>query len=256
MLSRPALSILQNVYIAANATLETWAPLSGAVRAELRVAAGLLITVEHTAVAPPLPREYCSDASLKGYALHVAHVSPAQVMDIAGWRERWRVREIALEAQGRDNDELKGIIADMPTLAPDFQRWVDQQCEARWPKLQRTPAVVHGPRRFAEGPEAVPPLPSSLLSRGRWRRVIVGAWRDAGSVHFKEGRASLMVLRREARAPASHGLTVPSLGDNMSELLAQDRGRAADHALNALCRRSPKRPVSAPGDIFPGHLIF
>ena len=43
-------------------------------------------------------------------------------MDIAGWRERWRFREMALEAQDRDNDELKGIFADMPTLAPDFQR--------------------------------------------------------------------------------------------------------------------------------------
>ena len=39
MLSRPALSVLQNIYVAANATLGTWAPLSGAVRSELRVAA-------------------------------------------------------------------------------------------------------------------------------------------------------------------------------------------------------------------------
>ena len=84
----------------------------------------------------------------------------------------------------------------------------------------------------------MPPLPGSLLSKGRCRRVVVGAWRDAGSIHLKEGRTSLMALRREARTPASHGLTILSLGDNMSELLAQDRGRAADHALNALCRRS------------------
>eukprot|EP00959_Pyramimonas_sp_CCMP1952_P290635 6078970-Pyramimonas_sp.AAC.1 len=47
-----------------------------------------------------------------------------------------------------------------------------------------------------------------------------------------------MGLRRAAVCRAAEDSIVVSLGDNMADVLATERGRASDFGLNALCRQS------------------
>eukprot|EP00973_Karenia_brevis_P011570 1565274-Karenia_brevis.AAC.1 len=64
---------------------------------------------------------------------------------------------------------------------------------------------------------AVPPLPDSLFTPGRWCLVVEGAWRRTGAIHTLEGRIALAGLRRASRTVLNHGKRVLSLGGNMSE---------------------------------------
>eukprot|EP00974_Lingulodinium_polyedra_P089468 8675935-Lingulodinium_polyedra.AAC.1 len=63
-------------------------PLPGALRAELVVALRVLPLLRHEA-RQPLPRIYCSDASLMGYGVRVCYAPPAEVRVVGRWRERW-----------------------------------------------------------------------------------------------------------------------------------------------------------------------
>jgi len=83
----------------------------------------------------------------------------------------------------------------------------------------------------------VPPVPDRLAEPGVWSRVVVGAWKSEAAIHLKEGRASLLGLKIQARSPGIVASIVPALGDNMGEVVANDRGRGRDKAVNALCRR-------------------
>ena len=55
---------------------------------------------------------------------------------------------------------------------------------------------------------------------------------------MKEGRVALMGLRRAVAGTAGHGDRFLSLTDNMSSLLAFDRGRSCGYDLLCLCRRA------------------
>ena len=57
------------------------------------------------------------------------------------------------------------------------------------------------------------------------------------------------VVPRLAGSHEHRGAVVVSLGDNISEVLATDIGKTKDHALNSLCRRSPRLPLD-------GHLTW
>ena len=67
---------------------------------------------------------------------------------------------------------------------------------------------------------------------------MAGAWRHPGRIHLLEAKVSLMGLRNAAVSRRSEDCVVLSLGDNMAEVLATERGRARDRGLNACCRQS------------------
>ena len=100
---------------------------------------------------------------------------------------------------------------------------------------------------YSESFDAIPPIPEAITNEDRWRRVIVGAWSRPEPIHMNKARIALAGLTRAARDVRSHGSTVlsQSLGDNMSEVLATERGRAVDRALNSVCHRSAARQMGA-----------
>lgn len=233
-LSRPALSSLQAVYGFINsADLDEWRPLGREIVAELKVALGLC--------RPYLSRAYCSDASGRGYALHVAHSAPAELRAVGAWRERWRFREVTAEAdpvQGLPGAAAGVLAAALEDPAPVFTAWMMRQVESQPTRRSaRTPIPDAPPRCLVEMPEALPALPGRLVP-GRWRRVLVGAWHEPSQIHLQEARIALVALRRESREVSAHGHSLVSLGDNQAEVLSHDRGRARDHGLNALCTRA------------------
>ena len=73
----------------------------------------------------------------------------------------------------------------------------------------------------------------------------MGAWKRPDAIHIKEGRASLLGLQRGCRRAECRGRVILSVGDNMSEILGCEKGRARDRELNALCRRATALRVAA-----------
>ena len=88
------------------------------------------------------------------------------------------------------------------------------------------------------GPESVPSISDKLMDPGRWSRVVVGGFRTTGPIHMLEAWTSHLTLLYAAAEPDSIGKFVVSIGDNMSELLASEAGRASDLALNTIMRKN------------------
>ena len=81
------------------------------------------------------------------------------------------------------------------------------------------------------------PLAAAWACPARWRLVLAGAWRNPTVIHELEARASLMALRRAARDRLSLDTIVLTIGDNLSEILAREKGRATSRELNVVCRK-------------------
>ena len=238
LLCRPALSIMDEIFTFAEAAGDSWRVIPPSLRAELRVFAALLPLMYHDPYRRLAPVLYCSDSSLKGYALHRAALDAADGDDLIRYRERWRFRDVELEPLDDCDQVGAGTSADLQSLGPRFDAWVRRQSERKVAGVVRVPAPARMPRRLVEVPESVPPVPDRLVNPRGWSRVVVGAWKSEAAIHLKEGRVSLLGLKIQARSPGIVGSIVPALGDNMGEVVANDRGRGRDKAVNALCRRS------------------
>ena len=73
--------------------------------------------------------------------------------------------------------------------------------------------------------------PFSMERPARWHTVNEGNFKLKEAIHMKEGRATLMGLRRAVAGTAGHGHRFLSFTDNMSGLLAFDRGRSRSYDL-------------------------
>ena len=205
-----------------------------------------------------LRRVYCSDASDKGYALHVTTATTEEAWEAARFRERWRFKEAEGLAVGRDRSlVLQGASAESfacPGYERDFSLWATSRMEEEEARLAGRASPGPGssasssPARqmrpvplreldMVEVGGAVPRLAEEWVDPARWKRLVASAWRRPGKIHCKEARAALLGLQREAADPAAHGAVVLSFGGNLAETLAYDRGRAKDWALLALVRK-------------------
>ena len=68
-------------------------------------------------------------------------------------------------------------------------------------------------------------LPAAWSNSSRWHTVIEDNFKFREANHVKEGRATLLCVRRAVAGTAGHGHRFLSFTDNMSSLLAFDRGR-------------------------------
>ncbi|CAK0801704.1 unnamed protein product, partial [Prorocentrum cordatum] len=251
MLSRPALSVLSQLYVFSTENLGRYRRFDGHVRGELVTCRGLLALVRSRLRPHHYPVAFCSDASTRGYAIHSGQIDPHLLYDVCRWRERWRFA-VAEEDEGPGIDgaqtgldaDFRELGADLDIEDGDWDRRGDRAVPAR--RAPRVSSLVPAEAlRAAElglpHPRVtgiVPALPDTLVAPTRWRRLLVGAWQRREAIHMKEARIALVGLYHAVRDPASHGGVVLSLGDNLSEVLATERGRAHDPALNSVCRRA------------------
>ncbi|CAK0811644.1 unnamed protein product [Prorocentrum cordatum] len=251
MLSRPALSVLSRLYVFSTENLGRYRRFDGHVRGELVTCRGLLALVRSRLRPHHYPVAFCSDASTRGYAIHSGQIDPHLLYDVCRWRERWRFA-VAEEGEGPGIDGAQtGLDADFRELGADLDiedgDW-DRRGDRAVP-VRRAPRVSSlVPAEALRAAELglphprvtgiVPALPDTLVAPTRWRRLLVGAWQRREAIHMKEARIALVGLYHAVRDPASHGGVVLSLGDNLSEVLATERGRAHDPALNSVCRRA------------------
>ena len=87
---RCALAVLQNCFVFVVAHLDQDTTFDEAARGELRAIIALLPFLEYHAASPDYLEVHCSDASLKGYALHYGTFDADAVRKAVACRERWR----------------------------------------------------------------------------------------------------------------------------------------------------------------------
>ncbi|CAK0887264.1 unnamed protein product, partial [Prorocentrum cordatum] len=244
----PLLSILQRVYAFSREQLGKVAILPADVWGELWIARSMLPFADADLRRPLCRTVWCSDASLLGYAFHETTAGLAEVFDVAQWKERWRFREV-MEHVDRESRDVPAAAAIGPDTGQD---WATVMVGAVREDTRVPSAAVAAPsrlgapyRHFERVEGTVPPLPGRLTHAGRWSLVVAGCWRRREAIHLLEARAALLGLRRAAGSAGGQDAVVVSLGDSLSELLAQERGRACNYALNSCCREAAAWQVAA-----------
>ncbi|CAK0909779.1 unnamed protein product [Prorocentrum cordatum] len=226
---RPGLSVLGACYtFIGDGDLSTVVRLPGDVLGELAVAAGLVFLGEVDLCRVPSDIAFTTDSSLRGYAVCEARLEPWEVPAATRWRERQR------------------FVATEPEVAPDDEQYEGRAagfCDISEPlPVELPPRLRHAAakRRRVELEIGVPPEPlaDALLDAGRWVERRRGAWRRPGRIHALEARAAVAPLWRAAADVNFHGKEILSLCDNMSSVLAFEKGRATNFELLAQCRRA------------------
>ena len=232
------LAALEQVFYFVIGHIGQWAVFPQGVIAELVVARGLVFQAYADLARPVAAEVHCSDSSSLGFELSRTVAHPREVLEATRWRERQRFIE-TLEPLGEDAIAVDTLAtADLVPLVSDdsdFGRWAALAC----------PTATHAakPQHYVARPRVkklfngfVPVLPASLLRPSRFLAVVTGAWRRPGVIHALESRVALMGLRDASRTPSLQDSILLSLGDNLSEILATDKGRSQDPVLNALLR--------------------
>ena len=80
----------------------------------------------------------------------------------------------------------------------------------------------------------VPEVHQDLVEADRWLAILVGAWKLSQAIHMLEGRVVLLGLRRALCGIQHHGKGLLSMSDNLSCVLAFEKGRACDFELRTL----------------------
>ena len=245
---RELLSCLCSVYQFVGDGLGPPRELDTAVVSELRVAQGLLALAVSELGRSIATVAYCSDSSMRGFALHVTDTDPQEAWGAAQYHERWRFREADPRPVPDDRrDELRGALApgsEGAVLTGAFTAYAQDHLLAV-PRATGPAALTVAEPDLVEVVGRVPRLAPSWGAPGRWRAVAVGAWRRPDKIHNLEARAAVMGLEEFCKDPANHSHVLLSLGDNMSEVLAMDRGRARSWELLAIARRAAALQAAA-----------
>ena len=233
------LSVLSSAYTFVQANLDRSAPLWPEVRDELRLVAGFVFLCEVDLAAPASEVAFCGDSSTDGYALHAARLRPGEFLEATAVKERWRFTTVEkLPGPGR-RTATRGWSADLGRASGPLADWLGRDFTTP-PRglLPGRPVQESREEEEVEIPGLVPPLADELLEPNRWKLVVAGAWKYSGPIHNKEARVAVMSLRHCTRSVSYHGTRVLTLGDNLSELCASEKGRASDRALRVLLQHA------------------
>ncbi|CAK0862617.1 unnamed protein product, partial [Prorocentrum cordatum] len=188
---------------------------------------------------------------LSGHAIHAGVFGKHELHDVCQRRERWRFADAREEEGPGLAGAQSGLAADFRELGADPEvedsGWLGANAGDR-PARRAARASNLVPVEAMKAVEAGPPrprvtgiapaLPDSMAAPGRWQGPLVGARQRREAIHVEEARIALTGLYHAARDSASHGGVVLSLGDNLSGVLATERGRAHGPALSVICRRA------------------
>ncbi|CAK0895895.1 unnamed protein product [Prorocentrum cordatum] len=241
LLLRPALSIFRLLYRFVGAQGQgPPVALSAGARREIQLFRGLIFQAVVFLDRPMSSLVLCSDSSEAGYALHRRRADVRLLRQLAATRERWRFVPDEKRPDAALDDTFSpgwvpgaGGVLGEPPGATGVAVWAPPPTRSR----EGARGVLKGRLRPTVRPAGVS-VPDSLVDPRDWSLIVEGAWRRAAPIHLLEGRIALGGLRHAAWQVDCHGSRVLSLGDNMSELLSVEKGRAVDHGLACLCRRA------------------
>ena len=176
---------------------------------------------------------------MQGYALLETRARASEVLDAVQWKERWRFIEVKAEQQHRAGGSLNGQTASElePAEKSSFERWATSDVAVIAPASGKL-RPARKPKVFKEVTGLVPCLNDDWCHADRYRLVVAGAWRRPDVIRRQEARATMLGLRRACRTDSAHSSLVLSVGDNLSEILASEKGRARCKELNSMCRQA------------------
>ena len=176
-----------------------------------------------------------SDSSSKGYAVHATSISADEIKPLiaAPERARFATRE---DAPPPDDAPFAGAMPGPRLPMDDILDEIPRRPRRRGP---RRPRVL-----IRTGFNLVP-LPDDFVAADRWVRVVRGAWRCPGKIHALEARATLFGLKKASIETIAHGRVLFSVGDNLSSILAYEKGRARCEDLLAQCRTAAAYLIGA-----------
>ena len=233
------LSVLASAYTFVQANLDRPAPLWLEARHELWLVAGFVFLCEVDLAVPASEVAFCGDSSTDGYALHAARLRPGGFLAATAAKECWRFTIVEkLLGPGR-RTATRGWSADLGRASGPLADWLGRDFTSP-PRglLPGRPVPESRELEEVETPGLVPPLADGLLEPNRWKLVVAGAWKYSGLIHNTEARVAVMSLRHCTRSVSYHGTRVLTLGDNLSELRASEKGRASDRALRVLLQHA------------------
>ena len=176
---------------------------------------------------------------MKGYQLLASPVAPAEVLDVALYEERSRFIEVFEPVRLRDEDSVRGTAVEAMDLCDiSFAAWHDSACPLVRQRGSDVAKVHRVPRDVKLFNNAVPALPQSLTAMARYVAIVTGAWRHPAVIHILEYRTTLLGLRRSAQILSHRDTLLLAIGDNLAEILFDEKGRCRDREANALVRQA------------------
>lgn len=232
---RPALACFRACYDFYVLDLESPRKIPDAVKSELAVARGLVFLAVADLAPNLAPFALMSDSSSKGYSVHATNIAADEIKPLiaAPERARFGTRE---DAPPPDDEPFKGALPGPRLPTDDILDEIPRRPQSRGP---RRPRVL-----IRTGFNLVP-LPDDFVAADRWSRVVRGAWRCPGKIHALEARATLFGLKKASTEIIAHGRILFSVGDNLSSILAYEKGRARCEDLLAQCRTAAAYLIGA-----------
>ena len=136
---------------------------------------------------------------------------------------------------------LRGKDADGVFLAKKAAAYPILLCEA-WAGLDLNAdhstigQTAHEPHQFYDS-SCFPQLPASLVEDPTYKLLYTARWQKDEAIHMLEGRASLKGFYHASRSNHCRGKRLLLLCDNMSCVMAFNKGRCRNYPLLLLCRR-------------------
>ena len=159
------------------------------------------------------------------------------LLEICRYHERWRFHRDD-EDGDMTADQLSTSPSDTPGSA-SLDRWLSSSYGTGAPSRQSRqgwrPDKVLEVSADMGGIEEVP---RDLLAPDRWHTLVAGTWLRQETIHVLERRTSLLGLVRASWGPAGPGKVHVTLGDNLSSILAFEKGRCGGPALRRLVQRA------------------
>ena len=229
--------------------------LWGSVRSEIKLASSLVWLSFCNLGGKIIQTVDMGDSANSGYAMMTRFCSNDQILEATRYKEKWRFVAMpaalkqAVESNITTAQTESGIDVEPLLLAAgvgvgtEYGKWL-QECllEGSW--LRTSPLMTQfrakrSSRVDVEVPALVPPLSSKLVQADKFKLLWARKWRwPSEHINLKEGRVLLSSLKRASRIAELFEGKKLSLSDNLSALLAFDKGRSSSHGLNSLCRRA------------------
>ena len=246
------------------------------VKREMRLAAHL-VWFTHVDMQPQLIQQVdAGDSADHGYALMTMVAASYQIERAIRYKERWRFIPLPSEVkdvlESGDRARLEQLLtrsggsaherAELWTQAESgfavsglgldtpYGRWLQTVLEdGDWLKTSAIKSQWRAKGRHRadiDFPALVEPVDAYLLNPAKYKLLWAKRWRDpTRHINYKEALVALSSLKRTTRVDSLGSSLKLTLCDNLSVVLAFEKGRSQSPALNRLCRISASLQIAA-----------
>lgn len=218
LLHRGLMSILRHAYVFIRRFYHQRHRLWASVALELRIFRGLMALGTANVFAAWDGQPICTDACLSGYAAMESQHSSQEVASLGRYDERWRFRwgdgrKVAPRSQALDTSK---VFEDPKTVLPEVT------------------GEVFGDLELVAG---FPEVGHDFMNEKAWHPLWNSHITHKEPVHMIEARSILAAVKHRSRDHHRHRKKILILNDNMSVVLALQKGRCHNYGLLRIIRR-------------------